>query len=214
MSNAALRALFDNCHSLSELWLNVDLLYNEQTLDGEPLAVLCASYLSLQSLYVSSLGVAASALRDIFTYCTNLCRVYICRSAQLTPETITALARNCINLDHLNLVGCSYVTIAGLVEVATHCTSLKGLSLMQMPISDEVLLQLAHNCPGLKSLNMENCEGGPITEAGVRAVAERCTGLTSLSIQGNMAGTLLSTLDPANLKQLYPHIKFNIGRYY
>ena len=211
MSNATLRALFDNCHYLREVTLVAGAFPGGSLLDDEP--VLCTYYPTLTKLDVSYGGVSGSALRSIFTYCTNLRELRASCNQQVTDEIIKVLAQNCTYLNTLRLRGCISVTVAGLLEVATHCKNLRHFHLHNIPISDEVLASLSLNCRSLRSLTLLYCHSGDgvVTEAGILALLEGCTDLTSLTVQGSIvAKILISTLDLAKLKQLYPHIKYNI----
>lgn len=80
-----------------------------------------------------------------------------------------------------------------------------------MPLNNEVLIQLSHNCIDLTTLEIFGC-GVVYTEAGVIAVAERCTGLSFLTIHGSVFEPAISTMDFTKLEPLYPHIKFDFGR--
>ena len=111
----------------------------------------------VSSLYF--LGVASSS--------SNLRVVDVEECEQYTDETSTVLARGCINLESLTLNGCESVSIAGVLQLATHCSSLKSLGLLSVPVDNEVLIQLSLRCRSLTSLYMFRCEGGPITEAGI-----------------------------------------------
>ena len=202
-----MRSLFEYCPNLTKFNLFINTLPKELQL-GEG-AVLLTYYPSLTKLSVEGDGIAGAALHDIFTYCTNLREVELRNFATVSDALVTVLFRNCAGLDTLNLSGCSKLTIAGLLEVATHCTNLDRLCFSDMPVNDEVLIQLSLYCTILSSVHLFHCNGGLITEAGVRAVAERCTGLTFLSMHGM---TCTSTLDLTKLRQLYPRINFKIGR--
>ena len=208
MSNATLRALFDNCHCLTEVVLFAGAFSEGSSIGVEP--ILCALYPSLTKLEVLYGGVIDSALREIFTYCTNLREVRASCNQDLTDETVKVLAQNCRSLDTLYLSGCLNVTIAGMLEVATHCSNLSHFSLHNIPINDEVLIQLSLNCPHLTSLTLLYCFGGVVTAAGI---LERCTGLTSLTVVGSIAKSLTptgTTLNLAELRQSYPCINFDI----
>lgn len=129
-------------------------------------------------------SVSTCALQDIFTYCINLREVVVQSCPHLDDNTITMMAKNCTRLNSLFLMGGRNVTTAGLVEMATHCSTLTSLMLMYVPISDQVLLQLALNCHNLARLRITHCqsEAESVTETGLLAVLERCTCLTSLKV--------------------------------
>ena len=207
ISSVGLRAMFEYCHNLTELDIGNTSPDAVQASDLEP--VLYAPYPSLTKLKLSFGGVATRALRDIFTYCTNLRVVDVEECEQYTDETAAVLARGCINLESLTLNGCESVTIAGLLEVVTLCSSLKSLSLLSVPINNEVLIQLSLHCRNIARLHMFRCEGGPITEAGIHALVEGYTGLTQFTISGGMVESTAPTLERLKEGKFYPHIKFN-----
>ena len=207
MSNAALRALFEHCHGLTEL----QLVFKQPTvpsLIAEP--VLYVPFPTLTKLWVANHGLPISALRDIFTYCTNLREVCLTCCKQVSDEILITLVQNCKSLDTLCLASCKIVTIAGLVAVPTYCTSLRVLVLIYMSVNDKILLELSLNCRSLTRLSLLHCTSGPLTEAGVLTVLEGCTGLTLLAIHCSEPDSITPTLNLAKLKELYPHITFDI----
>lgn len=211
---AALRTIFVHCHFLFELeFIVVDTLNEGHPPVAGP--ILYTHFPSLTKLKVAcdeGEGITSNELQNLFTYCSNLREIHINHCDNATDETIKVITQNCRNLDAFCLVFCKNVSIAGVMEVATHCTKLTSLHLTFMPISDEILIQLSRTCLSLTNLSLFNCgnSGGSITETGVLAVVERCTGLTFVTIHGNMP--FIPNLDLAKLRLLYPHIKLQIGR--
>ena len=190
-STATLRALFEHCPNLAELGLYSGPLPGGTLVAGH---VLHSYYPSLKRLWVTCEGATGGALRDIFTYCTNLQVVQLVSYAYVTDDSIRVLTRHCHMVDTLHLEDCKNVSIAGLLELAIHCTSLKHLRVSGMLVNDQVLLQVSLNCTSLSSLHLFRCKGRLITETGILAVVEACTGLTSISITGPTAQSLLSAL--------------------
>ena len=201
-SQVALRALFENCRNLTALEVDIYALIEDLSV-GEP--ILYTHYPTLTQLTVYGDGVTASALRDIFTYCINLREVSIQECDPVTDEPVITLAQRSRSLDTLDLSRCKNVTIAGVMEVATHCSSLNVLKLSLMPVNDGVLIRLSLHCPRLESLSIIHSDES-ITEAGLLAIAEGCTGLTFLTIRCNMGEAFAPYLDLTKLRQLYPHI--------
>ncbi|KAL9226764.1 hypothetical protein vseg_002537 [Gypsophila vaccaria] len=75
------------------------------------------------------------------------------------------------------------VTNLGLKAVARCCSSLKVLSLWNVPsIGDEGLLEIANGCHHLEKLDLSNCPG--ITDKALAAIAKNCPTLNSISIEG------------------------------
>lgn len=204
VSNVVLRTMFECCHHLTELDIDDNAFFDAPLPVGGP--VLYSPYPCLTKLKVTCDCITASALHDIFTYCTNLRDVNCDCCDQVDGGILKTLIQNCRCLCTLYLRGCTNVTMAGVLEVATHCPTLKSLTLKFMPISDDVLIQLSLSCPNLTSLDLSFWDGESITEAGILAVIERCMHLSSLTICGSLVEVLLSTLDLAKLRQSYPHI--------
>ena len=199
--------MFEYCHNLSKFVL-FGVEFTEGSLIGhEP--ILYTHYSSLVNLRVND-GVTGSALRGIFTYCTNLRKVDLTSCTNLIDEIVTILAQNCCSLDTLHLDDCGSVTIAGMLEMATYCSNLKVLSLALMPVNDEVLIQLSLYCHRFTRLTLFYCKDGPVTEAGIQALVEGCTGLSYISIRVPRTESLTHSWYPTQLKRLYPHIDFDI----
>ena len=179
-----------------------------QALSVEP--ILSSPYPALTDLKVDNGDIAASALQDIFTHCTNLRDVWLTNCINITDETIKLMTKNCHSLTSLNLMGCKSITIAGVQEIATRCSTLSILTLYGAPVSDDVMIQLSLHCTGLTRLTMMQCYGGPLTEAGVLAVVQGCTGLTFLSIQGNIVMPITPLLKCVQRRHVYKHIAFDL----
>ena len=207
ISDVALRAMFEYCHYLTKFALFGGAISEASLIGHEP--ILYSHYSNLVSLIAND-GITDSALQSIFTYCTNLREVKLTSCTNLTDEMAAILAHNCSSLDTLLLDDCGSVTVAGMLEVATYCSSLKVLSLALMPVNDEFLIQLSLHCHHFSHLTLFNCKGEPITERGVQALVERCTGLSYISIRVPRTESLVHSWYPTQLKRLYPHIDFDI----
>ena len=85
ISSTALRALFENCHSLIELFLGKDVVHSVSAFS---VRALDCYYPSLTVLKVMGTSTTRTALRDIFTYCTNLREVDIRRCRRIDDEAI------------------------------------------------------------------------------------------------------------------------------
>lgn len=206
-----LRTLFERCPNLAKL----DFIVGTH-IEGSPPVVrpfLCTHFFGLIKLKVISMvgdGLTSSALHNLFMYCTNLRDIHINHCDNANDETIKVMIQNCRNLDAFCLEDCKNITHVGMLEVATYCTKLTKLKFMDMPISDEVLVQLSRTCLSLTSLSLYQCEVGSITEAGVRAVLKGCTCMTYITIVANILMPVISTLDLPTLKQSYPHVTIEI----
>ena len=214
MSNTVLRALFEYCSDLTELVLSLDKGNGSpdstQVLDLEP--VLDSHYPTLTKLKITGEGVSDHALHDIFTYCTNIREIKLRNCKQIIDETITILAQNCCKLASLDLYHCKSISILGMIQLVTYCTTLTSLTLTGMHVSDIVLVQLSHKCStSIVHLHIYQAPDEIITEAGVLSVVERCTGLSFLTVRGGIKLPLTRKLDLIKQGQMYQHIKFDIG---
>ena len=206
MSNASLRVLFQSCPNLSTL----DLRSPHYDLEDDTVPVLQTPYLSLTELDITREAASASALRDIFTYCTNLREVELYRCRDVSDELLQALTHNCRSLEMLTIKRCKKLTLAGLLKAVTHCTSLTSFELDRMPINDELLVQLSTYCLNLDELWIERCHGPPaVTDAGILSVADKCKQLTCMFVMG-CGLEVTPVIESLNRGGIYQHIHFDI----
>lgn len=212
VSGLFLSALFQYCPHLTDLHF-ASYSPNGVTTVALPqeVHVLDASYPSLKSLEVAS-TVTLAGLQSIFTHCTGLREVKLHKCDQLTDEAMKMLAQ-CLGLETLTLTYCEKnVTIAGMLEVVSHCSSLTNIELYGMPFNDAAFISLSLNCPNLSYFEMKGGKGADlITEAGIVAVAERCTRLKKFRLS-HCRVEMTPTLELMNRRQMYSHICFGTYR--
>jgi len=128
----------------------------------------------------------------------------------ITDATVSLLARNNPNLEHLNIASCSIHsrTWPSLQDLARHCPKLWHLDLtghMAMSgvsfsalarcknleflflehcsdLSDATLQNIAKNCHKLRLVNLKYCKG--VRDGGVMALAKNCPNLQCLNLGG------------------------------
>ena len=202
ISIAILRAIFACCHHLIDLGVAISEAPDLLVLHAEP--VLQTLYPSLSKLQFAGGDVADRALRDIFTYCTNLQEVKLDHC--ITDATMKVLVQHCAMINILELTNCKRLSIAGILLLATNSSNLIDLSIWDTVINNEVLIQLSLYCHNLSSLRLN---GGYVMDEGIMCILERCTCLTILSIRNNMIPhPLHPILDLMQQGLLYPHIEF------
>ena len=103
MSNVPLRTLFQSCPDLNCLNIYAaPQLYTTALDDSEH--VLYTPFLSLTKLVITGDAVSSTALRDIFTYCSNINEVVIEHCAHITDETIKVLTQHCKHLSYITII--------------------------------------------------------------------------------------------------------------
>ena len=204
-TNTTLQALFQHCTHLAELELHaIRPSYNINS----AMSIITTPNTTLTKLTIIEDALSAGALCDIVSYCTNLREVHFHRCKHIvTDGTVEALADNCHMIEALTLDSCAQVTISGVTEVMTRCTSLRELFLWSMPINDNALIQQSQTCPKLNRLELHSCKG-VITEAGILAVVDTCELLTELTVY-RCDIELTPTLVAMKRGTLYTHVSFN-----
>ncbi|XP_071721757.1 EIN3-binding F-box protein 1 [Rutidosis leptorrhynchoides] len=117
---------------------------------------------------------------------------YLCRSLEGKKATDLRLAAISVGtasrggLGKLSIRGTNKashgVTNLGLKAVSRGCSSLKVLSLWNLPaVGDQGLAEIANECHQLEKLDISQCPG--ITDKGLAAIAKNCPKLTDLTIE-------------------------------
>ena len=131
---------------------------------------------------------------------TDLHRIYSIITKKL-PETMTTNpvvfrilwedlvmreeeARSQLENNTLDLLEYSEnITDDMVIAIAENCPGLMKINLEECGyITDAAVIALAKNCPGLTKIYLQRCED--ITNAAVIALAERCAGLTDINLVG------------------------------
>jgi len=127
-------------------------------------------------------------------------------SSRLTDRSLALLARNCPELEQLELQRCRNVTNGGILDLVTRCTKLNYLDLTGCPMVSSINIVRKHthlsltyldmsecsslddtglsmimlNCPLITHLYLRKCTG--VTDAGVRSIALYCPQVRELSL--------------------------------
>jgi hypothetical protein len=95
---------------------------------------------------------------------------------------LISIANGLLQLQSLNIDGCSKITDEGIRAVASGLPRLQSLNIEYCDnITDEGIRALANGLPQLQSLTINDC--GNITDEGISALANGCTQLHSLNIR-------------------------------
>ena len=168
------------CKSLEHLELHSCHNLNLTDKDLENISTLISlKHLTISEIY--RLKITAKGMSAIFQHCTALQSLNLSGMTDL-ESCIPELAKNCKNLQHLNLVCWPFLTNEDLIMVAQNCKNLKSLELGvpgggQCLTDDSVLIEISKNCLEFESLKVSSAVH--ITDIGFNALGN-CKSLKSL----------------------------------
>lgn len=125
----------------------------------------------------SNLGIVSVAER-----CKLLRKVHLdgWRTNRIGDEGLSALGRNCPNLQELVLIGINSTKVS-LDVIASNCRSLERLALCSSEtIGDEEMACIASKCSALKKFCIKSC---PISDNGLEAFALGCPNLVKIKVK-------------------------------
>ncbi|KAG2245206.1 hypothetical protein Bca4012_014814 [Brassica carinata] len=101
--------------------------------------------------------------------------------SKVTDAGLGAVARGCSSLKVLSLWNLPAVSDVGVSEIARSCPMIEKIDLSRCPgLTDKALVAIAENCGNLSDLTIDSCSG--VGNEGLRAVARGCVNLRSISI--------------------------------
>ena len=185
------------------------VLANVTEMGNDGLEALSQIAPALQKLVITGMFRASdSGLCKLFQSCVDLeCLHLIPPGDKVSPQgnprisdkSLLILGRTCRKLRSLALPPSNRITDAGLCGLSKNCSrkfiydtvnahhvmdDFTGIEELHIPgarnVTDEGLIQVATNNPGLRELSLTNCEG--ITSAGVGILAVSCSKLVFLSL--------------------------------
>ncbi|XP_019743745.1 F-box/LRR-repeat protein 13 [Hippocampus comes] len=196
------------CRNLQEL--NVSECFNITDAMIESIVEGCNSLLYLN---LSSTLLTDATLRELASNCVNLQYLSLAYCHKMTDEGFQylSLGTGCHNLLHLDLSGCSQVSLSGSAIYCTYyahfqmyvfilwgpesvtatgfsyiseaCPYLKEILLNDVyDLSDKCISALMANCQSVSSISL--LEAWQLSDAGIKAIAE-VTKLKSFSLEGN-----------------------------
>lgn len=170
------------CACVSKHWLNVlsSITRSESVQDLEGEGFLSRS---LEGKKATDLGLAAISVGTSTR--GGLGKLQIRGSgfeSKVTDAGLGAVARGCSSLKVLSLWNLPAVSDAGVSEIVRSCPLIEKIDLSRCPgITDKCLVAIAESCKNLTDLTIDSCSG--VGNEGLRAVARGCVNLRSVSIK-------------------------------
>ena len=196
LSNTTLQVLFHSCHYITDITLFYGFQPSpeyDNNSDVEP--VIEAYYPTLVNLSVSGEMMSDSALRDIFTHCTNLKEVKIESSGDSTNIALDALATYCLLLEVCELeYDKGIVSNRFLRDLFRCCRRLTELVIdlrggVQGPVCYGLFTNVLSACyPALTKLTVQ---GEGVYDTAMRDMFTYCTSLRHLEV-GNYPTCLIT----------------------
>ncbi|KAK1668639.1 hypothetical protein QYE76_056798 [Lolium multiflorum] len=167
VEDSAVEAVANNCHDLRELDLSRSFRLSDRSLYA-----LAHGCLHLTRLNISGCSnFSDAALIYLTSQCRNLKCLNLCGCVRAASDrALQAIARNCGQLQSLNLGWCDTVTDWGVTRLASGCPELRAVDLCGcVLITDESVVALANGCPHLRSLGLYYCQN--ITDRAMYSLA-------------------------------------------
>lgn len=177
---------------------NISLEYCSIGKEG-PMKLLFRNLHQLQSLTIKSSGdedeIKDEAYRGIVTSCPSLRHLSIIGS-HISSEHFAMLLERSPDLQTLDLDECIELNFSEVASVGEFCRKLTTLRVSQIHVDDYSLIAVAHNCPLLTSLCVEDCPDTFVSDVTVLALAEQCPLLEDLQLLclGDISGAALIRL--------------------
>ncbi|XP_031421085.1 dynein regulatory complex subunit 6 isoform X2 [Clupea harengus] len=168
------------CRNLQELNLSECTNINDETV--RIIAESCQSllYLNLSYTYVTN-----RTLKILARCCMNLQYLSLAHCRKFTDKGLQFLAteRGCHGLVHIDLSGCTQITVDGFGHIAAGCSLLQHIVFDNMPtFTDKCLQVLTAKCHSLVTISV--LESPHLTDTAFKTIAEVAS-LKKLRIQGN-----------------------------
>uniref|UniRef100_A0ACD5XBA2 Uncharacterized protein n=2 Tax=Avena sativa TaxID=4498 RepID=A0ACD5XBA2_AVESA len=167
LEDNAVEAVANNCHDLRELDLSRSFRLSDRSLYA-----LAHGCLHLTRLNISGCSNFSDiALIYLTSQCRNLKCLNLCGCVRaVSDRALQAIARNCGQLQSLNLGWCDTVTDRGVTCLASGCPELRAVDLCGcVLITDESVVALANGCTHLRSLGLYYCQN--ITDRAMYSLA-------------------------------------------
>ncbi|XP_024315013.1 F-box protein SKP2A isoform X2 [Brachypodium distachyon] len=167
LEDSAVEAVANYCHDLRELDLSRSFRLTDRSLYA-----LAHGCLHLTRLNISgSSNFSDAALVYLTSQCRNLKCLNLCGCVRAASDrALQAIARNCDQLQSLNLGWCDNITDKGVTSLASGCPELRAVDLCGcVLITDESVVALANGCPHLRSLGLYYCQN--ITDRAMYSLA-------------------------------------------
>ncbi|XP_063052776.1 F-box and leucine-rich repeat protein 13 isoform X2 [Engraulis encrasicolus] len=140
---------------------------------------------SLLYLNLSYTLVTNATLKVLARCCVYLQYLSLAQCRKFTDKGLQFLAteRGCLGLLHLDLSGCSQITVNGFRHIAAGCSLLQHIVLDDMPtFTDKCLQELTAKCKSLVTISL--LDASHLTDTAFETLAQRAS-LKQLRIEGN-----------------------------
>ncbi|XP_025769471.1 F-box/LRR-repeat protein 2 [Puma concolor] len=180
LEDEALKHIQNYCHELVSL--NLQSCSGTAVLRTVPEAEVCQQK-KVKSVHHKVCFLLLTS-HYLFLPCASHPRILeAARCSHLTDAGFTLLARNCHDLEKMDLEECVLITDSTLIQLSVHCPKLQALSLSHCElITDDGILHLSNSTCGherLRVLELDNCL--LITDVALEHL-ENCRGLERLEL--------------------------------
>ena len=135
--------IINNCKKL-ELF-NISALLSIHDNDIKTIAINCNQ--NLQSLDISFGYFNDSSIIEVARNCTNLEYLNLNSCIKVTDNAIIEIGLHCKNLQYINLKGCNKITNIGILEIVRQCRNLKSLECKKL--TDDNMIEISQLLPNL-----------------------------------------------------------------
>ncbi|XP_058092285.1 uncharacterized protein LOC131238684 [Magnolia sinica] len=188
------------CHSwrcvahYTECWDHVHFCHHERFVDNyikETVAVDNQERLFRESKYmIRHVGAGAKSIcvrpiadetmvQMIADRCPSIESISLRDCDQISPATLLNLIRTCKHLKLIDVKSCSAISTSVIEEMGQSCTSLMGLNLGSLRVTEEVATAIGKFMPKLKWLNLSRTT---ISCEGLCSILDACTDLDHVSV--------------------------------
>ncbi|KAM4734834.1 F-box and leucine-rich repeat protein 13 isoform 2-T2 [Anableps anableps] len=168
------------CRNLQELNMSECLTVSDMMIQKITEGCPCLLYLNLSFTLITN-----HTLKSIFRNCFSLQYLSLAHCRKFTDEGFLYLTteKGGRNLIHLDLSGCTQMTVNGFRYISAGCPSLSQLVINDMPtLSDSCVLSLVTRCHSLSSISLLGCS--QLSDVALKAIAETAN-LKTFRIEGN-----------------------------
>jgi hypothetical protein len=156
---------------------------------------------NLKSISLSRCDNTDKSLIALAEHCTNLLRICISSSVNVTDCGVEAIVKGCQQLTHLSVGNCKLITDKSLFHIAAHCSCLLHLDLNYCSLlTDTGLSAILVRCGLLKFLGVSAC--ALLTDHTLIEIGTNCSKLTFLDVRH----CNFTQMEVANTKKQLPKL--------
>eukprot|EP00899_Mesostigma_viride_P005619 jgi/Mesvir1/15058/Mv14708-RA.1 len=154
-----LRLMLRHCPSLASLVVSD----NHHLVMSTGIAEHCPQ---LRHLDVSNTSVTNDVLSAVAERCVRLRHLDVSNTS-VTDVVLSAVAERCARLRHLDVSWCRLLTPGIVKQITARCPRLRGLRLRGYRFDEAGALFLGEQCPGLRMLDLTNCQATTVRSWGL-----------------------------------------------